>query len=168
MYSSQAKGFTLIELMTVIVVVAILLAVAFPSFQGSLRSNRVATTTNALLASVALARTEAIRSRARGVICTSATGTACDGANWNSGWLVWSDLDNNGAVNGTETVVRYVQGNPSLQLAGSANLIAFDGRGRAVAGEQSIGVQPTDLATPARCVTIRGTGQTRVAKEACL
>lgn len=166
MYPSQAKGFTLVELMTVIVVVAILLAVAFPSFQGSLRSNRVATATNALLASVALARTEAIRSRARGVICTSADGAAC-GGDWNSGWLVWSDLDNSGTVNGAETVVRYVQGNPTLQVAGSANLIAFDGRGRAVAGPQSVGIQPEGVTTPVRCVTIRGTGQTRVEKAAC-
>lgn len=168
MYSSKAKGFTLVELMIVIVIVAILAAIALPSFRDTMRSNRVATSTNALLASVALARTEAIRSRARGVICTSADGAACGGGDWNSGWLVWSDLDNSGTVNGAETVVRYVQGNPSLVVAGSANLIAFDGRGRAVNGEQSIGIHPEGVAEPARCVTIRGTGQTRVVKAACL
>lgn len=166
MYPSKAKGFTLVELMTVVAIIAVLAVIAMPGFNDAMRSNRVATATNALLASVALARTEAIRSRARGVLCTSADGAAC-GGDWNSGWLVWSDIDNSGTVNGAETVVRYVQGNPTLQVAGSANLIAFDGRGRAVAGAQWVGIQPEGVTTPARCVTIRGTGQTRVAKEAC-
>ncbi|WP_283254759.1 GspH/FimT family pseudopilin [Luteimonas galliterrae] len=166
MYPNRAKGFTLVELMTVIAIVAILAVIALPSFQGSLRSNRVATKTNEVLASVALARTEAIRSRSRGVVCTSADGGSC-GGDWNSGWLVWSDLDNSGTVNGDEAVVRYVEGNPKLLVAGSAALIAFDGRGRAVGGQQTVAVRPDDVEEPARCITIGATGQTRVAQGAC-
>lgn len=167
MYSSQAKGFTLVELMTVVAIIAVLAAVAFPSFRSSMRSSRVTTATNELLASVALARTEAIRSRARGVICTSADGASCGGT-WNNGWLIWSDIDNSGTVNGTEAAVRYVQGNPKLVVTGTVNLIAFDGRGRALAGAQSVSVQPQGATTPFRCVNIRGTGQTRVTQGACL
>ncbi|TWI00215.1 type IV fimbrial biogenesis protein FimT [Luteimonas cucumeris] len=166
MYSIRTKGFSLVELMTVVAIVAILAAIAFPSFHSTLQSNRVATTTNELIASMSLARTEAIRSRERGSVCTSADGATC-GGDWNSGWLVWSDLDSNGAVNGTETVVRYVQGHQKLTVTGSANLLAFDGRGRIVGGAQSVGVHPDDAATPIRCVLIGPTGQTRTTQAAC-
>lgn len=166
MYPSKAKGFTLVELMTVVAIIAILLVIALPSFQSSLRSNRVATTANELMASVALARSEAIRSRDRGVICTSTNGETCDG-DWNSGWMVWSDVDNSGTVNGTETVVRYVQGKPQLLMAGSVTRMAFDGRGRVVSGGQAVSVRPADAAEPLRCVVIGPTGQTRITQGAC-
>ena len=41
-----SKGFTLVELMVTIAVVAILATIAFPSFQSTLRSNRIATAGN--------------------------------------------------------------------------------------------------------------------------
>ena len=44
MFKRPITGFTLIELLVTITIGAILLAIALPSFQGSLRSNRVATT----------------------------------------------------------------------------------------------------------------------------
>ena len=55
MQRKGAGGFSLIELMVAIAIVAILLAVAFPNFEDSMRRNRLATTTNELLGSVALA-----------------------------------------------------------------------------------------------------------------
>jgi len=166
MYALRTKGFTLIELMVTIAVLAILLAIAFPSFQGSMRSNRLATTTNEVLASVALARSEGLRSRGHGAICPSADGLTC-GVDWNEGWIVWSDTDDSSAVDGDEFVVRYVQGHPRLAVSGSADSLAFDARGRAVGGAVTIGLKPDDKETPARCISITATGQTKVKKEAC-
>ncbi|MCE4352208.1 prepilin-type N-terminal cleavage/methylation domain-containing protein, partial [Xanthomonas hortorum pv. cynarae] len=40
----RSAGFTLLELMITIVVLAILLTIALPSFRGVIRSNRVAST----------------------------------------------------------------------------------------------------------------------------
>lgn len=163
----QVAGFTLLELMVTISIMAILLAVAVPSFQGSLRSNRVATTSNELLASLSLARSEGIKSTRGGGVCASANGTSC-GTDWNQGWMVWTEKDGDGVYDTDETVVRYSQGKPRLQITGSAGTIAFDGRGRIESGAVArIGVVPEGVTTPVRCVEINITGQARVRQAAC-
>jgi type IV fimbrial biogenesis protein FimT len=166
MSNRQVTGFTLLELMVTVAIAAILLALALPSFQGSLRSNRVATATNEALASLALARSEAVRNTRGAGVCASADGASC-GANWNSGWLVWSDTDSDGTIDAGETIVRYSQGKASVAMAGTATTLAFDPRGRVIGGLQTIGLAPADATTPARCITISPTGQTRVAQAAC-
>ena len=66
MTRSTSRGFTLVELMITIAVLAIGSALAYPSFSGVMRSNRVATSTNGLLAAFNLARSEAIRTNRGG------------------------------------------------------------------------------------------------------
>lgn len=169
MYSIRAKGFTLVELMTVVAVLAVLTMIALPSFEGSLRSNRVATSTNEMLSSLALARTEAIRNRRGGGVCSSAEGTKCDGA-WNDGWLVWSDMDGDGDKEDAEPVIRYVQGKQKIDIAaGASGVVAFDARGRIQGGAQSIGVKAEGDSgnLPVRCVQVSPTGQVTVKREAC-
>ncbi|HXH02244.1 MAG TPA: GspH/FimT family pseudopilin [Candidatus Competibacteraceae bacterium] len=54
-------GFTLIELMIVIVISAIILAWGVPSFETFIKNNRVTAETNRFLADIQLARSEAIK-----------------------------------------------------------------------------------------------------------
>lgn len=162
----QIAGFTLLELMVTIAIAAILLSIALPSFQSVMRSNRVATATNELLASLSLARSEAIRNTRGAGICASADGAAC-GSDWNAGWLVWSDTDGDGALDTGETVVRYTQGKASTTLTGTASTLAFDQRGRNRGVERTVGITPSDVTTPVRCITVSVTGQTRVTQTAC-
>lgn len=174
MSTRQVSGFTLLELMVTISIMAILLAVALPSFQGSLRSNRVSTTSNELLASLSLARSEGIKSTRGGGVCASPDGASCPAAaTWNQGWMVWTEKDGDGVFDNDETVVRYSQGKAQLRVTGSAATVAFDGRGRimGVAGAApvpaSIGVVPEGVTTPVRCVEVNITGQARVKQAAC-
>lgn len=171
-----APGFTLIELMVTVAVVAILAAIAFPSFQSTLRSNRASTATNELMASLALARSEAVRSARGSGLCTSADGATCGGT-WDDGWIVWIDNDANGAPGGAnDRVIRYTQAHGQLSVtatasAGNATLVRFDPRGRVFDGStRDIIIRPASCTTGEkvqRHLVLSSSGQTRITKEAC-
>jgi len=67
--SRHARGFSLVELMVTIAVLAILLAIGIPSFASLIASNRLTSATNELVAALQTARTEAIRRNVRVTVC---------------------------------------------------------------------------------------------------
>ena len=79
---NRNRGFTLVELMVTLVVAAILLALAIPSFSAMLRKNRAATDISALTNTIAYARSEAV-ARNKDVCVAASAANA-----WNSGWEV--------------------------------------------------------------------------------
>lgn len=105
METVRPKGFTLLELMVTLFIVAILFAVAVPSFKQMSSRNRLVTYTNDLIASVNLARSEAVRRGAPVTICHSDDGATCSGS-WSDGWITFSDPDGDGDVAKVEDIVR--------------------------------------------------------------
>lgn len=69
-----ARGFTLVELMVALVVMAIVLGIGIPSFRNIMERNRAASQTNELLGALQMTRSEAIRRNATHRFCTSSTG----------------------------------------------------------------------------------------------
>lgn len=166
MPSVRQSGFSLIELMVAIAVAAILAALALPSFQQTIRSNRVATTANEMLASLALARTEAIKGIGTAGVCPSSNGTSCATAtDWSGGWVVWrTDATGAGTV---QTVVRYIQQKSGTLVNGPQDGVTFNVQGRTVDGAAMVGIKPSDSNTPVRCVRLNTTGQARITEGAC-
>lgn len=86
---AYARGFTIIELMTALVIAAILMAVAVPSFRNASLGSQLSASANNLLASVQLARSEAIKRNVAVTLCASSNGTTCaGGGGWQQGWVV--------------------------------------------------------------------------------
>ncbi|WP_075674855.1 Tfp pilus assembly protein FimT/FimU [Stenotrophomonas sp. TD3] len=167
----RPNGFTLVELMVTIAVVAILATIAFPSFQSTIRSNRIASSGNEITGLLSLARSEAVRNKRGGGVCGSSTGTSCDNA-WTSGMLAWSDADGDGTMQTGETVLRFVTvSSDSITVTGpSGSVIAFDNRGRRrAAATQEIVLQPKSCGSDAlrRTLTVNAAGQITSTKAAC-
>ncbi|HEU4623254.1 MAG TPA: GspH/FimT family pseudopilin [Steroidobacteraceae bacterium] len=100
------RGFTLIELMTAILVLGILLGFAVPSYREMTRNNRIAAAQNDFVAALALARSEALRRGRTVSICPSTDGTGCaTAADWKSGWIVFEDADGTLGTVDTKDVV---------------------------------------------------------------
>lgn len=87
--ASRAGGFTLMELLVTITIVALLFAIGVPTFRNASLGSRLSASANDLLASVQLARSEAIKRNVAVTVCPTSDGTICDDTvDWDQGWVV--------------------------------------------------------------------------------
>lgn len=91
----SARGFSLVELVVSVSILAILGGLAAPAFSGMLLDAKRTTAVNDFIHSVFLARSAAVHSGRTVTICRSTDGQTCshqtDG--WQSGWMVFVDSD---------------------------------------------------------------------------
>jgi type IV fimbrial biogenesis protein FimT len=92
----EAIGFTLIEMMVTITVLAVVLAFALPGLRSFTATNQVAAIKSAFAGSVALARTEAAR-QGRTITLMAVAGGP-DGNEFARGWVLQLDDKNEMAV----------------------------------------------------------------------
>jgi len=123
----RAGGFTIIELMTTLGVLAVLVALAAPSFSAMLQRWRVREAAEALQSSLYYARSEAIK-RGGGVsikkLSSSAGCTANTPGQWGCGWEVVA------SVSGTDEVLRTIPPPSGLTIhTTSADFIHLNPRG---------------------------------------
>ena len=129
MRSLRQNGFTLIEMMIALAIVAVMAGMAGPSFQTAINTNRIASAANELSAAVQLTRSEAIRSNRSAVLCRSddlSTCTAGSGA-W-KGWIVFIDTDGSGQRDNGEEIVRNGAIDSPMFAYASSNIVALDNR----------------------------------------
>ena len=88
-----SHGFSLVELLVTVTLVAILLAVGIPSYRSIATSNRMAGEMNALLGDLQLARSEAVKQGTTVTICPTSSPAApyacSNSGNWSGGWVVF-------------------------------------------------------------------------------
>lgn len=141
----HGAGFTLIEMIAVAAVMAILVAIAVPSFKDMMLATRVRTTASDLLQAVMLARSEAIK-RATSVDVVPYAG------GWAQGWSV---------MVGAMTIETHdAPGNVAIDANAAGNL-TFRLDGRVSTGVRSLTVYTTESSAgiAARCIMIDASGR---------
>lgn len=166
------KGFTLVELLVTLAVVAIVLTMGVPSLSNFVADNRLITRTNEFVADIGLARSAAIKFQRNASICVStsyaaATPACTGGTNWGAGWIVWVDKDRDGNVD-TDEVLRTSEPVPASNTFASTarSVFTFNSRGFINAGD-TLTLCDNRTAETGRSVTVNAAGHTTVNTPAC-
>lgn len=155
---NHQSGFTIIELMMTLVVAAIILALAAPSFRDFIANNRLTTTTNSFITAISFARSEAVK-RTNNVRVVAVSPSSSN--EWGGGWQV---VDNGG------NVLRVFQSDASVVTMDDTNdvtTLTFDSRGflANLAGGTSISICDNRDGETGRRITISATGRPQLNRE---
>ena len=169
---SKQSGFTLIELMVTLALIAIVLMIGVPSFRSMVTNNRVVAQANELATSIQYARSEAIKRTTSVSICSSTNQTACDGGNaWATGWLVFTDANSNGALDGGDTILRVFDGSSTTNtLTTTVSSIVFQSTGLRPTGAANVtltATSPSCTGNNKRIITVGATGRSSMQQAAC-
>jgi type IV fimbrial biogenesis protein FimT len=115
---STNKGFSLIELMVVVAILAIIATIGVPSYQAMMESNRITSASNNLLGAMQLARSEAITRSTSVQACASSDQNTCAGNDWSAGGLV---------VTSAGDVIRLIPAATDVVITGTAITFRSDG-----------------------------------------
>lgn len=151
------QGFTALELLITMAIVAILLSAGVPAFKNYSWNLRMKTAMDSLQTDLNLARRRAIGLNVQTVTCPAAGTATCSGnSDWQNGWIVFADLNTDRQRQASEPLLKqsgavefininssasrsYVRFYPNGSAPGSNMTIRFcDDRGAQKAGKISI------------------------------
>jgi type IV fimbrial biogenesis protein FimT len=175
--SSPCGAFTLIETLVVIALLAVIVMMATPSFVAWQVRDQVDARANALVSTLAYARSEALRRGARVTVCRTDASRHCLGAgqpcgnrvaDWSCGWAVLAERG------GTSTLLRAHGSVAAVSIAGTqTNLTFTPPAGQLIGTFRSFDIAPRapSKATQGdkwrRCIRIAAGGRTRITDGAC-
>ncbi len=128
---NQQHGFTIIELMLTVGIAGIVMAFAVPNMVTFVKNERLTSYTNTLLTDLMLARAESVKRNLPSILCASSNETSCTGGELEDGWIVGSDVNNDGNLEAAELikVQQAIEGNIEFTSTIANNTVIFDGRG---------------------------------------
>lgn len=103
----KSTGFTLIEVMVTLAIIAVLMGIGTPSYRYITNSSRISSEMNSLVGTLQFARAEAIKQGLPVTVCASTTGISCSATNtWQGGWIVFLDNNGNAVVDAGDSILR--------------------------------------------------------------
>lgn len=178
---THSAGFTIIELMVAISVLAVLLGLGVPAFNDMIRNTRIANQANAVVGALTYARGETATRGMPVSICAASSPerTACvvasaNTTDWANGWIIFTDRAGTAGeidVNSTDELLQ-AGDSPVMgfTLSGSGSFVRF-GVGASPSTNRTLTITPTDTnycaSTGTREITVSNTGRVNTAKDSC-
>lgn len=134
----RSRGFTLIELMVTLALVAIMMTLAVPGLNTLLANQRLSSTASDLQTSAMQARSTALKLNQRVIVQPAGSdGGFSSSGEWKYGWHIFEDKNNNNAYestgSGIETLVLTQEAPPAdvtiTKYSGTNNFFGYDGSG---------------------------------------
>jgi len=170
-------GFTLIELMITLAIVAIVATVAVPNFADLVRRNAATSRANEFVAAVNTARSEAVARSLDVDFCATqkphASKPECSGnhADWDEGWVAFTDDNGNGQADSSEVLRVWdaLDQDVKLDEATGKARVTFDHRGAAANAPLSFTMEPSNgcIAESSRTIEISLIGRVEVSRASC-
>lgn len=120
---ASQSGFTLIEVMVVVSIIAILLTLASPLWRSLIDNNRTRSAANEWIASTQFARSEALRTNGPITICKSSDGASCNtdvATGFEIGWIVKI-----GTIGASGAVLQDTISKDGVSMASSLGALTF-------------------------------------------
>lgn len=157
------RGFTIIELMVTVAVLAVAVAIAVPTYTNMLINNRMASKTNEFVASLHYTRSEAVKRGANVRACASSDGVTCaTTGDWDQGWIVFVE-----AASTVLNVYPPLRDGDTLVKSGlQTRAIRFDGNGMSAGFNGTVTLCDRDGdVKKARAVVISNAGRIQLAAD---
>ena len=156
------KGFTLLELMVVVAIVAIIAGIGIPAMNSFLDNSRAEAKLTELSRMFAFARSQAASTRSPVTICPLANNVCT--ANWQGQVSVFNDPNNNRILDANETVLRVTEPSSANDIINFAVAgVSFSANGTASANG-TLSYCPSGKADKAAQLTLLQSGRSRVSK----
>ena len=166
------RGFTLVELLITLTIIALVLSFGVPMFQDVIRDNRLVSQANAFMGDLNLARSTAVKYQRDASICAStdydsATPSCTGGTNWAAGWIVWVDRNRDNSVDAGEIVkVREPFASGTSFSSTAAGQLTFDSRGFISAAE-TLTLCDDRTGETGRRITLTASGRPNISNFNC-
>lgn len=130
----KERGFTLIEALVVMAVIAISVTVALPSLAGLMERQRVDTAMHLLSTDMAMARGSALMKRSQVVLCPGDRQGCRADRDWRGGWIVFLDPDKDRRIGTASDLLRLEASLPDaggeFTMPASRDFLRFQADGR--------------------------------------
>lgn len=169
MKSARCNGFTLIEAMVVLAILALTLTLGVPSFAGVIERQHVSTAMHLLSTDLAMARGSAVMKGSQVVVCPGDAQRGCrDDSDWSGGWIVFNDGDQDRQPNAPGDLLRVEQplagSATTLQVASSRPYLRYQADGRSANSNLTVRLCASGLLKGS--VIVNNTGRVRTERPA--
>lgn len=150
----KPQGFSLLELMVVLCIVAILAAIAVPSISNIIMRATLASQARELMAGAVMARSEAIKRNQVVTLCASSNSSSCTDDDWSKGWIVLAFTN--------QVVYKHKPLRNGFRINSDLTRITFSASGLGASATSLIVCREEPLGNQERVVTITATGRPSV------